>query len=404
MRILYLATGGNIHDYRFLVKLAERGYDTCYAYLEPEGARYSVPGVRDCYLGTRPALGECPDGGESGQPSRRPRSGVAELLKRPLLPLAEAALCRRYLGRLKLLLREFKPDILHAGWVLDAGFIGALSGYRPFLLMPWGSDILLYPDRSRFYRARVRYAARRADMITCDAEEVKRRIVELAGYPAEGIAVFPWGIDLDLFKPDPLLREQARRELGWQDNLIIVMTRSLMPVYGIEVFLRALPPVLEDIPQARVLLAGGGELENKLKGMAGDLGIAGKVRFTGAVSNTLLPRYLNAADLYVSSSLSDGSSLSLLEALACALPVVVTDVPAVLEWITAGENGLVAKRRDAAGLGAAIVKLLKNEALRRKMGRNNEALAGKKADWDKNFGMLEQVYRQLVESPPHRFG
>lgn len=399
LKILYLATGGSIHDYRFLVKLAERGYDACYAYLEPAGAAYAVDGVSSCYLGVKPhAPEETGDGGDLA-PSCRFRRSLFEPFKRLLQRPAETVLCRRYLERLKALLREFKPDILHAGWVLDAGFTAALSGYRPLLLMPWGSDILLYPGRSRFYRERVRYALRRSAAVTCDAEEVKRRIMELAGYPEERIVVFPWGIDLDLFRPNPLMREQARRELGWSDKRIILMTRSLMPVYGIEYFIRALPQVLRDFPETRVLFIGDGLLRGELTALAAELGLEGKVRFLGAVANRELPRYLNAADLYVSSSLSDGSSLSLMEALACALPVVVTDVPAILEWIEEGVNGLVVPRKNTQRLAGAIVDMLGDEGAMRRMGRANLELARARADWERNFDKLEQIYRCLMDLP-----
>lgn len=399
LKILYLATGGSIHDYRFLVKLAERGYDACYAYLNPAGGEYAVDGVRTCYLGVKPSSqGHTGEKGSPG-PSRRLGSRFFEPLKRLRQHLTEAALCRRYLGRLRSLLQEFKPDILHAGWVLDAGYAAARSGYRPLLLMPLGSDILLYPDMSRFYRNRVRYALGRAAAVTCDAESVKRRIMELAGYPGEGIFVFPWGIDLGLFKPDPLLREQARRELGWSDKRIIIMTRNFMPVYGIEYFIRALSQVLRSFPETRILFAGDGPLRGEMLQLAVELGLEGKVRFAGAVPNRDLPRWLNAADLYVSSSLSDGTSLSLLEALACALPVVVTDVPAIMEWIEEGVNGRVVHRKNPEMLAGAISDMLGDAEAMRRMSRSNLELARARADWERNFDKLEQIYHDLADSP-----
>lgn len=398
LKILYLATGGSIHDYRFLVKLVERGYDTCYAYLEPAGAQYAVPGVRTCYLGIKPPSRGDLNGEGSLQPSHRPRQQAVELLKRPLRYLAAAALYRRYLCNLKALLREFEPDILHAGWVLDAGFVAALSGYGPLLLMPWGSDILLYPGMNRFYREQVRYAIRRSDMITCDAVEVKRRIVDLAGYPEERIVVFPWGIDLNLFKPDPVLREQTRRELDWSKNKILIMTRSFKPVYGVGYFIEALPSILSRHPEARVLFIGTGPLQEQLMTQAAALGLGARVKFAGAVENEALPAYLNAADLYVTSSLSDGTSLSLLEALACALPVVATDVPANLEWIEEGINGRVVPREEPERLAAAVNGLLEDEELMRRMGQSNLELARARADWERNFDELGQLYHSLNSS------
>lgn len=109
-----------------------------------------------------------------------------------------------------------------------------------------------------------------------------------------------------------------------------------------------------------------------------------------------MPAYLNASDLYVSSSLSDGTSLSLLEAMACGLPVVVTDVPAILEWVADGENGLVVPRQSIEELAEAIVHLLENEDLAIEMGNKNLVIAKERADWNKNFQKLVQIYEKLL--------
>lgn len=370
MRILYLTVGGSIHDYRFLTKLVERGYETCYAYLNPNGAEYSIPGVKPCYLGY--------DVKESDN----------QLIKTVARFRSYQNFCR--------LLKEFRPDVVHAGSVQSAGLMATVSRYHPLLLMPWGSDILLNPQKNRIFKMITQYVLRRADMITCDAEEIKRRIVELVGYPAEKIVVFPWGIDLKLFRPCKELGEATRQNLGWQDAKILIMTRSFKPVYGIEYFLKALPRVFREIPQARALLIGSGPLEPRLRALAQELGIIDRVRFLGKIPNHELPKYFNAADIYVSSSLSDGTSLSLLEAFACALPVVVTDVPAILEWVEDGVNGLVVPRQSSERLAEAIIALLQDKRHAQKMGEKNLALARERADWDQNFSKLEEIYQQLA--------
>ncbi len=125
-------------------------------------------------------------------------------------------------------------------------------------------------------------------------------------------------------------------------------------------------------------------------------GLEGVVRFVGAVAPEQMPAWLRAADVYVSNSWSDGASLSLLEAMACGLPAVVTDVPALLEWVSDGVNGLVVRRGDSLGLADAILRLLADEPLRRRMGQQNAAIAAARADWTANFQRLEAIYQQLV--------
>jgi glycosyltransferase involved in cell wall biosynthesis len=299
---------------------------------------------------------------------------------------------------LRKVLRQTKPDLLHAGQVNTCGFISALTNYHPLLLMPWGSDILLVPKTSWLGKKITKFTIKKADLITCDAEAVKQEIINLTGYPPNKIIVFPWGIDLSLFKPTFPLREKLRRELGIEDRKVIIMNRRFKRVYGIEYFLKALPRVWAKVPDVYVLLLGSGPLEKELRKIVKGLKIEPIVKFIGEVPYDEMPAYLNASDLYISSSLSDGTSVSLLEAMACGLPVVVTDVPAILEWVENGVNGLVVPRRSIDELADAIVYLLQHEDIRKEMGEKNIAIAKERADWDKNFNKLEQMYQILISN------
>ena len=121
------------------------------------------------------------------------------------------------------------------------------------------------------------------------------------------------------------------------------------------------------------------------------------VYFAGFVPNDELPLYLNDSDLYVSPSLSDGTSASLLEAMACGLPVVVTDVPAILEWTTPNHNGIIVPRQNTTALAEGLIRILKDKTARVEMGERNQTLVRERADWDKNFADFQALYDQLIE-------
>jgi glycosyltransferase involved in cell wall biosynthesis len=353
--------------------MVESGYEVLAVYISAKGGKYLVQGTKILDL------------------------GCDEYLETEKLSIKFLALIKkRAYFKLRHAIKEFHPDVLHAGWVSSCGFLAALSGFHPLLLMPWGSDILIGPRKNLFYRKIVQFTIKRADMITCDAETVKKEIIQLADYPQEKIVVFPWGIDLSLFKPDISLRVNLRKRLGIEGKKVIIMNRSFKTLYGIEYFLKALPKVRLKVPNVHVLLIGSGPLETELRKLVEELKIESVVKFMGGVNNEEMPSYLNASDLYVSSSLSDGTSLSLLEAMACALPVVVTDVPAILEWVENGVNGLVVPRRSIDELAEAIIYLLQREDVRKEMGEKNIAIAKERADWDKNFKKLEDIYKTLV--------
>lgn len=373
MKILYLSEMLGPHDYRFLTMLISRGYAvTLVTYRKGmdeaglEGALYDVRRIKGLKIIHNAALAE----------------------NTPLNFL-------RRRNDLRAIINYEKPDVLHAGWVQTSGFLAALSGFHPYLLMPWGSDIIFYSKNCLRNRVASRYAISRADMITTDCEYEKRILVEDFKYPAPRVVVMPWDVDLRFFHKenrDPGLK----KKLGLEGKKILLMMRIFRPEYGIVDFIRALPRVKAEHPEARALILGYGPLEKGLKETASSLGLDDFIHWTGYVPQSEVVKYINISDVYVSTSLRDGSSSSLLESMACGLPAVVTDIPGNTEWIEDGENGFVVKRGDTDSIAGGINRMLEDEAARLVMSARNAEKAGKNADFAKNFSKLEDMYRTLA--------
>ena len=263
--------------------------------------------------------------------------------------------------------------------------------------MPWGSEILVTPQNESYLTGKqIIWTIKKADMITCDAEHVKKEIIKLSGYSENKIIVFPQGIDLKKFNPRAN-GSKIRNKLGWQNSKILIMTRSFKSIYGIEYFLRTIPNIIKENPETRIILCGDGPLENSFKSFVSENKLTDYVYFAGFVKNEELPTYYAASDIYVSTSLSDGTSNSLLEAMACGLPVVVTDLPAIKEWAKDGYNGLLVPPKDSHQVYEKINLLLNDDDLIKKFGRRSYEIAKNKADWDKNFKKLEKIYDKLLE-------
>lgn len=372
MKIAYLSRGNSVYDRRFLEKMVERDHEAYFISYFP-GEKVEVEGVENYFY------------------------DYTSMYRLKRFVSYRTAL------HLRQLLKHICPEVLHTGWIPDMGFFGALSDFHPTLSMPWGSDILLKPYESRSLKWRTRYALRHADMITCDCEMVKSRIIELSGCSSDKIIVFPWGIDLQTFQPDDT-SVRVREKLGWQGNKILIMTRSMdKQLYGHTTFIQALTDIIRAEPETRVIFVGSVILESELLKKIIELGLNEFVYFAGFVDEVTMAEYLNTADVYVSSAISDGSSCSLIEAMACRLPVVVTDVPANLEWIEDGFNGYIVLRKDSSVLASQLIKLLNNENLQQEMGQRNLQIAKERADWDKNFDILEGIYRDLVNNRKRRY-
>jgi glycosyltransferase involved in cell wall biosynthesis len=328
------------------------------------------------------------------------------LLDLPLLgrlPLPVRSPVETFIGvlRVLILVQALRPDIVIGNWVTRlSGLHCALAGCHPFLAVVWGSDVLVEARSSRVLRTFARFTLRVADAIIVDSE-VQRRAVLNLGCNASKVYCFPWGIDLDEFKPERAT--PVREELGWLDNKIVVCTRKHYPMYGIEYIIRAIPLILESVRDAKFLFVGNGpplDYQRPLleyhKSLTERLGVQSHVKFMGFVPNHFLPRILNAADVYVSTSFSDGSSASLMEAIACGLPVVVTRIPANEEWIVDGENGFLVPTADSVSLAQCIARILLDDELRSRMRDANLDLASKRANWKINSLVLEKAVSDLL--------
>jgi len=283
--------------------------------------------------------------------------------------------------------RRFRPDIVNAHFLPNYGMIAALLGRKPWVLSTWGSDIMLLPDKSAFHAWRTRYVIGRASHITSDADIMTRRLVEL-GAPVEHVHTFPYGVNRSLFH-----RTQDPRTT---DGPRILSNRKLERLYSIETILEAFPILWSNVPDSELTIAGKGSLEGELKRQASRTTGAERIRFTGLVPHNELPERLRSHDIFVSASLSDTTSVSLLEAMACGVFPIVSDIPANREWIRDGENGYLVPAQDPGALAAAIGRAWENVELRRAAAVANDEIIRSRADWTDNMRMVADLFDKLV--------
>jgi glycosyltransferase involved in cell wall biosynthesis len=316
------------------------------------------------------------------------------LVKNATYPLKIASVYR-----IQGLIKRIEPDILHAHFVTNYGLFGALCNFHPLVLTAWGSDVLVTPDArflSKIKRFIAKFALSKADLITCDAEHMKDAMKRL-GVSPEKISLIHFGIDTKKFSPRQK-NKSLKARLGIDDSPTVVSLRNLNPLYDVESLVKSAPLVLKEIPETQFIIAGEGSEEEKLRRLAKSLGVADSVKFIGFVQNDELPEYLNTIDVYVSTSLSDaGIAASTAEAMACGLPVIVTDVADNRKWVEDGVNGFVIQTKDPKSLAEKIIYLLKNEDIRKRFGKVSRKIIEEKNDYYKEMGKMEGIYEQLVQ-------
>jgi glycosyltransferase involved in cell wall biosynthesis len=207
---------------------------------------------------------------------------------------------------------------------------------------------------------------------------------------------FPW-VNLNGFKCDEAQRRKIRREYGWSDDDIVVISlRFHRQIYGVGYLIDAIPRILAKNKNVKFLILGEGPLTGMFKARVDSFIKSGHVRFVGAVPHDKVADYLSAADIYVSTSFSDGTSASLLEAMACSLAPVVTEIPGNMEWVENGANGLLVPVANSEKLTEKILLLANEHKLRKKFQVKAEETARTRVNWRKNMHKLIKIIDEVA--------
>jgi glycosyltransferase involved in cell wall biosynthesis len=362
MRLAFLSAGSDIHTVRWVNAMAARGHAvhllTMHAVREPVADTVGVDA-----LPFPPPLGY--------------------LLNAPAL--------RKRLGKLR-------PDLLHIHYASGYGTLGHLCGFQPQVLSVWGLDVYEFPSLSPLHRWLLRSNLRAADWV-CSTSQVMASQTRSVCPEVKDLSVTPFGIDTACFRPAP-----GRRDRG---ALTIGTVKKLEAKYGIDTLLRAFAllrrTVAQDrpelLPRLRLLIVGGGPDEAKLRGLANELGLGDVTRFVGAVPHAEVPGYLHQMDVYVAVSRSDSESfgVAILEASACGLPVVVSDAGGLPEVVEDGTTGFVVRREDPEATAGALLKLVTDESLRRRMGGAGREHVITNYEWSDSVRQMEEIYTHILE-------
>jgi glycosyltransferase involved in cell wall biosynthesis len=300
--------------------------------------------------------------------------------------------------------KKIDPDVLHAHYISHYGVYGALTGFHPFVLTAYGSDIFEAPEKSKISRLIVKYAIKKANLV--HTVSARARLIELGCDPRK-IFVQQWGVDTNLFSPNA--RSQSlRTSVGVDSGYLVLCARNWEPMNNVEVFIKAAPLVLERMKNVKLVMLGGGSLEFKLKELARRLGVYEDIVFVGRVPEEEMPKYLASADVYVDTfcDLRVGQSGRIMvvhgtsgvgqttrQAMACGTPQILSERPGTksLDWFC----GVLYKRLDHVDLAETIVQLLKNKNSREIIGRNSRKNALEIFDQEKIINQWENIYHRL---------
>lgn len=283
---------------------------------------------------------------------------------------------------LKMVILNYQPDIVHAHYASSYGLIGALCKFHPYLISVWGSDVFDFPKQNFINKKVLEFNLSKADLILSTSIAMQ---VEANLYTDKKIQLIPFGIDTSVFKPV----EKTEHE-----TIVIGTIKRLEETYGISYLIKAFSVLSKKYHNLHLLLVGDGKQTDEYKKLVSDLGLSGKVTFTGLIPHNEVVAFHNKLDIYVAVSLRESFGVAVLEASACATPVVVSNVGGLPEVVIQNHTGFIVPPADVNATASAIEILIKDKALRKTFGINGREFVISKYKWKDNLNQLVTIYNQ----------
>lgn len=250
--------------------------------------------------------------------------------------------------------KGYRFDLVDAHYYYPDGVAVAMASRfigKPFMVTARGSDVNVLTQYA-VPRFLVRWAAERSAATVAVSTALKDRLLAL-GVSKEKLHVFRNGVDLERFLPLPKDRCKEKLDVG---RCVLLSVGNLIELKGHDLVIRA----LEHLPECELMIVGEGDLRESLQSLAGQVGVAGRVRFLGAVPQSELVDIYNASDMLVLASSNEGMPNVVLESLACGTPVVATNVGGIPEVVCSPEAGVVVQERDVESIVTGIRQLLRD--------------------------------------------
>jgi glycosyltransferase involved in cell wall biosynthesis len=306
---------------------------------------------------------------------------------KPFRYVAAARVMRR-------LVAEIGPDVTHAHYLSSYSWLAWLSGFRPYGVTTWGSDIYYDLTLGRRYTAFGRLALRGASFVTADSRDLLRATIA-AGARPERTALVQWGVEVARFAD--AATDRLRTSLGLDGRRVVFSPRTIMPLYNHDVVLRALCRLPADVHLLMSARAAYPDELARIEGLIDELDLADRVTILPGIAYPDMAAHHRLADVVVSVPKTDGTPVTMWEAMAAGVPMVASDIPSLREWLADLTPDLLVPVGDVERTAGAIASVLEMPAPERQaLGDRLRAFADERGDHDRNMAAMEELYRSAV--------
>lgn len=358
MILLFIADGRSIHTQRWLEYFARRGHEVHLITYDPMNR--SIPGVTEYVLKSR-----------------------WKNLYLAFIP--------RHIA-IKRLVKKIRPDLIHAHFIAKYGFHLPDLKFRPAIVSAWGDDVLILPKKSWLIHRYTKKVLDSVDLIYAVSHNIGNHIVGDFNIPETKVRYLPFGIDTDLFSPPTGARREETRTIE------IFSNRGFFPVYDNDTLVRGFALAYKKNPDLRLILKGDGPLEQSVRELVTAQGVLEVVTFRKKTDYSEVPNDYRDADIFITTSISDGTPVSLLEAMASGLPCIATSVGGIPEWIEDKKSGLLIPRGSPESVAESILTLAKDPAFCTQLGNAARKTVVERGQWNTLMAQAEKDYQALIKT------
>lgn len=287
-------------------------------------------------------------------------------------------------------IKEVQPDIIHAQNITNSipAYIAWKKYHIPYVICIHGNLELMGPFLPKILKrfwAKLPHIKSAAKIIVL-TQEMRLRTEHELGRAAE---VIPNGVNLNLFYPS------SEKKNNTQNQSIITVSR-IDDKKGLEYAIQSMSQIRTKYPHAKLKIVGDGEYRKYLEELTMNSGLSESIEFLGLIPNTEIPTHLRNADLFLLPSLFEGLPLTLLEAMACGLPVISTPVSIAPEIIKNWNNGIIVPFKSPDAIADAVITLLSNTKLRETYAENSATAAKETASWESIYEKYQTLYQSII--------
>lgn len=292
----------------------------------------------------------------------------------------------------KKIVKSYKPDIVHSFYAFGHGYIGRkCKADTPYIISVLGSDIYDDPEKNFMLKRVIKKNILSAHTICSTSNVMAERIKQVIEKDRE-IEITPFGVDIEKFEKIPNLKD-----LDFE--LTLGTVKKLEDKYGIDILIKSFALFVGKFPdlKTRLVIVGEGSKREELISLSKKLNVFEKCEFVGSVKHEEVPRWLSKLDVFLALSRLDSESfgVSVIEAMSCELPVIVSNIGGLKEVVANEETGLIVPNEDSVEVSKKIEYLYQNPKQAIELGKNARSEVILKYSWKKSVEIMNNIYKSL---------